>query len=403
VTWLGGLTRIIAGNTYGGISIMKKIMPHVMGIMFAIFGMAVIALLMIYSFSALGRLFPGNFIAQVMGMVLFDVAALIWLGTVIYLCKSVGQYALSAIGFILGLGGTLLLVAAEVMMGGQELTEVPAWAGDSIVWVFILALVGHVVLYYAFKLSAPEISAEISLGYETAAITDEAMKQATEQLIRERGALGQVIAPRMITDVKRSLGLPVAGDVLELTAQNVDEATPFPIQIPAPQYAGGTPRPKKVQSDFLKRLQFAKDAFLNPSKFRQAPDPNNQQVQPLQEQPAPTSAPQLEEDLLFDPQSLNYIPFVARLTCQFNERNILSGEMLEAAQIPGGDYFIRVAGAEDPFTRVTLYDLACLMSGHTESLNTSDDGQSKTSQIYSNSNLNGNEPDQHSENEDSPT
>jgi hypothetical protein len=275
---------------------MKKIMPHIMGILFAIFGMAVIALLMIYSFSALGRLFPGNFIAQVMGMVLFDVAALIWLGTVIYLCKSVGQYALSAIGFILGLGGTLLLVAAEVMMGGQELTEVPAWAGDSIVWVFILALVGHVVLYYAFKLSAPEISAEISLGYETAAITDEAMKQATEQLIRERGMLGNLIAPRMITDVKRSLGLPVAGDVLELTAQNIDEATLLPIQIPAPQYAGVSSKPK---SDFLKRLQFAKDAFLYPSKFSQAPAPfvahapapHNQQVQPPQDQPAPAQPP----------------------------------------------------------------------------------------------------------------
>lgn len=265
---------------------MKKILPHVMAILFAVFGLAIIAMLMIYSFSALGKLFPNNFLGQIMGMVLFDVAALVWLGTIIFLCKSVGQYAISTIGFVLGLVGTLLLVAVEVMMGGQELAKVPAWAGDSIVWTFIIALVGHVILYYSFKLSAPEISAEIALGYETAAITDEAMKQATEQLIRERGMLGNMIAPRMITDVKRSLGLP-AGDVIELTAQNVDEAAPLPIvQFGQAQFIpqnATSHRKGGAGSDFMRRLQAAREAFSNPWKFAAAPVAQNT--------PAPQSVP----------------------------------------------------------------------------------------------------------------
>ena len=234
---------------------MKKILPHVMAILFAVFGLAIIAMLMIYSFSALGKLFPNNFLGQIMGMVLFDVAALIWLGTIIFLCKSVGQYAISTIGFVLGLVGTLLLVADEVMMGGQELAKVPAWAGDSIVWTFIIALVGHVILYYSFKLSAPEISAEIALGYETAAITDEAMKQATEQLIRERGMLGNMIAPRMITDVKRSLGLP-AGDVIELTAQNVEMLHPCPLFSLGKRNLFRRPQPVKQEQDRILCVAF---------------------------------------------------------------------------------------------------------------------------------------------------
>jgi hypothetical protein len=275
---------------HGGISSMKKILPHVMAILFAVFGLAIIAMLMIYSFSALGKLFPNNFLGQIMGMVLFDIAALVWLGTIIFLCKSVGQYAISTIGFVLGLVGTLLLVAVEVMMGGQELAKVPAWAGDSIVWTFIIALVGHVILYYAFKLSAPEISAEISLGYETAAITDEAMKQATEQLIRERGALGQIIAPRMITDVKRNLGLPVAGDVIDLTAQNVDEAAPLPVvHFGQAQFVPQNATRKGAGSDFMRRLQAAREAFSNPWKFSAAPAAHN--VTTSQNSPAPQSTP----------------------------------------------------------------------------------------------------------------
>ncbi|MBN8658002.1 MAG: hypothetical protein J0M11_19880 [Anaerolineae bacterium] len=275
---------------------MKKILPHVMVILFAVFGLAIIAMLMVYSFSALGKLFPGNFLGQVMGMVLFDVAALIWLGTIIYLCKSVGQYAIATLGFGLGLIGTLLLVAVEVMMGGQELAQVPSWAGDSIVWTFIVALVGHVILYYAFKLSAPEISAEISLGYETAQITDEAMKQATEQLIRERGMLGNMIAPRMITDVKRSLGLPVAGDILELTAENVYETPQPAAQFGQPQFVPqnyvpqtATSRKRKDGLDIMRRIQAAREAFSNPWKYAAAPAAQNAPAS--QPSPAPQSAP----------------------------------------------------------------------------------------------------------------
>ena len=213
---------------------MKKIMPHVAGVFFSLFGLGVIALLMSYTFEALAFIFPNNFVSQVMGMVLYDFAAIAWLLAFIYLCKSVMQYAFAFIGFVLGLGGSLAMVAIDVMLGGQEMIAAPAWINEALIYGFIACAVIHVILVYSYKLAGPEISADISLGIETANITEEAMKQAEQELLRERGAMGRIIAPRLMNDVRRNLGLPVLGDVLDLPAYDVpDQSQAIPVQIPA--------------------------------------------------------------------------------------------------------------------------------------------------------------------------
>lgn len=236
---------------------MKKIMPHVAGVFFALFGLGVIALLMSYTFEALAYIFPDNFISQIMGMVLFDIAAIAWLGAFIYLCKSVMQYAFAFIGFLFGLMGSLAMVAIDVMLGGQAMIEAPEWINSALIYGFIAAAVVHVLLFYAYKLAGPEVSADISLGIETANITEEAMKQAENELLRERGAMGRVIAPRLMNNVRRNLGLPVLGDanVIDLPAYDVlDQAKAIPVQIPAA-------RPMS----FVERLKAAGQVLVNPA------------------------------------------------------------------------------------------------------------------------------------------
>lgn len=272
---------------------MNKIMPYVAGVFFALFGFGVIALLFSYTFSALAYVFPDNLFAQLMGMVLFDIAAIAWLLALIYLCKSVMQYAFSFIGFVFGLAGSLAMVAMEVMLGGQELMEAPAWVNEALIYGFIGAAVVHVVLYYAFKLSAPEISADISLGFETAQITEEAMKQAEAQLLQQRGALGGVIAPRLITNVRRNLGLPVSGDVIDAPAYDVPEEAPIPVYMPQYQAVNQIPNAKK-KTDFLTRLKLAGQAFTNPNTLQvaQAHAPINHPGQtPAPVEPTPIKQP----------------------------------------------------------------------------------------------------------------
>jgi hypothetical protein len=109
----------------------------------------------------------------------------------------------------------------------------PDWINSALVYGFIAAAVIYIILVYAYKLAGPEVSADISLGIETAQITEKAMKQAKNELLRERGALGRVIAPRLMNNVRRNLGLPVRGDVIDLPAYDVpDPAQAIPVQIP---------------------------------------------------------------------------------------------------------------------------------------------------------------------------
>lgn len=267
---------------------MNKIMPYVAGVFFALFGFGVIALLFTYTFSALGYVFPDNLFAQIMGMVLFDIAALAWLAALIYLCKSVMQYAFSFIGFVFGLGGSLLMVVMEVMLGGQELMEAPAWVNEALIYGFILAAVVHVVLYYAFKLSAPEISADISLGFETAQITDEAMKQAEAQLLQQRGALGGVIAPRLISNVRRNLGLPVSGDYIDASAYDVPEDGSIPAYMPQYQTAS---QATKAKAGLFTRLKLAGQALIDPGAMQPQYTPAHARQAPINQPGQSPTAP----------------------------------------------------------------------------------------------------------------
>ena len=282
---------------------MKKIMPTIANVFFALFGAGVIALLMSYTFSALAHVFPDNFTAQIMGMLLYDLAALAWLGAFIYLCKSVAQYAFAFIGFVFGLGGSLLMVAIEVMLGGQQMIDAPEWVNQALIYGFIFSAIVHVTLYYSYKLAAPEISADISLGFETAQITEEAMKQAEAQLLQQRGVLGGVIAPRLITNVKRNLGLPVSEDVIDAPGWvNVPNEAPIPVTFSQSMPTATTPQRQKSPGLF-DRLRAVGQVLVNPGLIDQprqtsahnVPMPINQAGQaPAQSVPTPINQPQQE-------------------------------------------------------------------------------------------------------------
>ena len=155
---------------------------------------------------------------------------------------------------------------------------------------FIAAAVIHVILIYAYKLAGAEVSAGISLGIETAQITEEAMKQAEDELLRERGALGRVIAPRLMNNVRRNLGLPVSGEVIDLPAYDMpDEAQAIPVQMPT----------RKMS--MAERLRAAGQVLLNPN-------------------PAPTGIRQYESNVATMPQAeLRPVPTVINDASAENE------------------------------------------------------------------------------------
>lgn len=218
---------------------MKKVLGSAAGILFAVFSIAILGLLMSLTFGALGKLFPGNFINQIWGLVLFDIAAMIWGVVFVFKCESTAQYAIAAIGFIAAFLGTLGMVAVEVMLGGQKFVEVGSWVGEWLVYGYVIMTALHSALLYAHHATDPAITEKINVGVARGEIVTEAIKQATATLEVQKAELAETIHHEIVSQVKRDLGLmPVAGTPFEkkessVIAQKVSESeagtsSPFP-------------------------------------------------------------------------------------------------------------------------------------------------------------------------------
>ncbi|HNQ94422.1 MAG TPA: hypothetical protein PKK96_09715 [Anaerolineales bacterium] len=208
---------------------MKKVLGKAAGILFAAFGIAILGLLMSLTFGALGKLFPDNFTNQVWGLVLFDIAAMIWGLTFVFKCESTMQYAVAAIGFVAAFVGTLGMVAVEVLLSGQEYVEVQSWVGQWMVYGFIIVTAIHAALLYAHHASAPDIHEKINVGIARGEIMTAAITQATNRLEVEKESLARSLHDGIVAQVKRDLGISTSNHVLDLPALPVNESMPYPV------------------------------------------------------------------------------------------------------------------------------------------------------------------------------
>ena len=209
---------------------MIKVLGKAAGILFAAFGIAILGLLMSLTFGALGKLFPDNFTNQIWGLVLFDIAAMIWALAFVYKSESTGQYAVAAIGFVAAFVGTLGMVAVEVLLSGQEYVEVQSWVGQWMVYGFIIVTAIHAALLYAHHATAPDIHQKINVGVARGEIVTTAITQATHRLEVEKESLARSIHDDIVAQVKRDLGIPTSNHVLDLPALPVDNsAPPYPV------------------------------------------------------------------------------------------------------------------------------------------------------------------------------
>jgi len=214
---------------------MKKVLQTASKYLFAAFTIAVLALLMSLTYSALARIFPDSLIDRMWGLVMFDIAAMCWALAFVFASESTGQYATSAIGFIVGFVGTLGMVAAEVILSSSMVE-----AGDMGKWMvygFIIVTALHAALIYAHHATAPDIHEKINVGIARGEITTEAIRQATAELDEEKASLAVTIHRDIVSQVKRDLGLvSVEGTPFEpkdKTETRKLEATVETVDVPA--------------------------------------------------------------------------------------------------------------------------------------------------------------------------
>lgn len=184
---------------------MKKVLQSVSKYIFAAFGVAVLALLMSLTYSALARIFPDSLINRMWGLVMFDIAAMCWALAFVFTSESTGQYATAAIGFVVGFIGTLGMVAAEVALSSNYIT--PGDIGQWMVYGFIIVTALHAALLYAFHATSPDIHEKINVGIARGEIVTTAIQQATKQLDEEKATLAVSIHNDIVSQVKRDLGI----------------------------------------------------------------------------------------------------------------------------------------------------------------------------------------------------
>jgi hypothetical protein len=189
---------------------MKKVLQAMSKYIFAAFGIAVLALLMSLTYSALTRIFPDSLVNRMWGLVMFDIAAMCWAIAFVFSSGTTGQYATSAIGFVVGFVGTLGMVAAEVMLSSGQIES--ADIGQWMVYGFIIVTALHAALLYAFHAASGEIHGQIEVGIARGEIVTEARREATRQLDESKRELAHNITQGIVSQVKRDLDLyPVDG------------------------------------------------------------------------------------------------------------------------------------------------------------------------------------------------
>jgi hypothetical protein len=215
---------------------MKKVLGNITKYIFGAFGIAILGLLMSLTYQALGRIFPGSFSNQLWGLILFDIGAICWALAFVFASETVQQYAVSAIGFLTGFLGTLLMVGAEVVLGQNLITTNTQEIGQWMVYGFIGATALHAILLYAYHAGGQEIKQRIDVGIAKGEITTEAINQATKTLDEEKAMLAKTLKQDILSQVKRDLGLyPVEGTPFERKEQTTIEPLPA-IHVPPEEY-----------------------------------------------------------------------------------------------------------------------------------------------------------------------
>jgi hypothetical protein len=208
---------------------MKKVLGAMSGIIFSVFCIAILGLLMSFTLGALRKLFPDSFVNQMWGLVLFDIAAMVWGLAFVFKSESVGQYAAAGIGFVTGFLGTLLMVAFEVITSGQTFVTDGGSLGHWAVYGFIIVTAVHAALVYFHHASAPDIHEKINVGIARGEITTEAIRQATNVLEVQKAQLAETIHSSIVEQVKRDLNIPILADPRMPIIPAEDDADTWPL------------------------------------------------------------------------------------------------------------------------------------------------------------------------------
>lgn len=188
---------------------MKQIFTTIAAILGGVFALLIFGLMLSLTFSVMGRLFPQSWQHQIWGLVLFDVAALVWFITFIFRSQGSGQRAVSLLLFVASLIGTLAMISAEVLLAGQNFVTVSPAVGRSVVYVFIAATAAHLIGLYTHHALTPSVLQAIKAQDLKDDLQEQAMTDAQGRFTARKAELGALLADGIERDLLADMSLPI--------------------------------------------------------------------------------------------------------------------------------------------------------------------------------------------------
>lgn len=201
----------------------------------AVFFIAVILWTASLTMEVMTFVLPNNPAVKYFALALFDGGALVWLGIYTNKAKGTPQRGMSLLLFGVDFLGVVLMTAGGVYLGGQTLTEIPAWIGSAIVNGVILSTLANVGGAYYYHANNPATRETIQAQELEDTLTEEAMRQARVNVQREARQLGAIMARRATARIKYRLALPMSeNERAEWDGEVTDGSVIEPAQLPAP-------------------------------------------------------------------------------------------------------------------------------------------------------------------------
>ncbi len=190
------------------------------------------------------RLIPDNTILQAMTLVLFDVGALVWFVQFVTQAKGTLQWAISGIGFLVGLAGAIIMAAGELILGQQlVVVEDTTTLGWVLVATVIIAALAHATLIYAFHFTDPAVKNRIENAQQISKAVEKAYGDARQEIERHTQELTAGLRESVLYEAQQQISAATAAHIrgAALLEEKTGEAMRGGLVIPGAARDAGTP------------------------------------------------------------------------------------------------------------------------------------------------------------------
>ena len=157
------------------------------------------------------RIIPANDLLQYMCLVLFDGAAIVWFLMFITQAKGTAQWAFAGLGFLVGLIGSIIMAAGELILG-QALVAIedPTKLSWILITTIIVAALSHATLVYLFHFTAPAVKNRIETSQQISKAIEQAHSDARAEIAMHTDELTRPLFESVLFEARQQIAQSTA-------------------------------------------------------------------------------------------------------------------------------------------------------------------------------------------------